>query len=474
VKLESSTGHGGRVYTGVVRPDKSETSLDSIGDFGEGSAPMREPWAAALFLALLPRPALADGAFPDSVRIFAPAEIPNQIILATNFGLIINEGQAQGPWSWICEAALIPDTSNIFLYQMGPAPTHTIFAVDMAGALISTPNLGCGSHVATFSSTGTHSVYDVFPDPTDATHVFAIAAVNGTFALYPSSDGGRSFQEPIFTAPGEAFLLSVESAKSDPKVVYMTMTSRSPVVPYVIASIDGLRTSTTYDLSSVLGKSGPKIMAVSHRDPKMIFFRVQADDGTDQLAVSEDGGKTVRIAAETHSTITDFLERQSGTMLMPVLAGGGYQSMDGGHTWVPWNTPAHLRAVAERAGGLLGSGDNFADKFAVATSIDGGTSWQPAFRFVQISGPAACPSVAAACCTGGLGWPYLMGLFGIGVTTTTAACPAGPPDAGTGPTMPPAKSCGCRSSTGEPEGAVLGLLALGFLFARLRSKRGSA
>src|SRR5438034_182083 len=47
--------------------------------------------AAALVLALGPRFARADGAFPDSQIILTPADRPREIILVTNFGLIQSE-----------------------------------------------------------------------------------------------------------------------------------------------------------------------------------------------------------------------------------------------------------------------------------------------------------------------------------------------------------------------------------------------
>src|ERR1022692_764628 len=41
------------------------------------------------------RPAHADGAFPDSQNIITPAAIPNEILLATNFGLVMSVDAGQ-------------------------------------------------------------------------------------------------------------------------------------------------------------------------------------------------------------------------------------------------------------------------------------------------------------------------------------------------------------------------------------------
>src|SRR5262249_11008394 len=47
-------------------------------------------------------PALANGAFPESYQIVLPADRPQQVILATNFGLIISDDDG-ATWTWTCE-----------------------------------------------------------------------------------------------------------------------------------------------------------------------------------------------------------------------------------------------------------------------------------------------------------------------------------------------------------------------------------
>jgi len=52
-------------------------------------------WGAA-------RPALGNGAFPDSQAVITPAERPHEILLATNFGLITSTDDGRS-WTWSCE-----------------------------------------------------------------------------------------------------------------------------------------------------------------------------------------------------------------------------------------------------------------------------------------------------------------------------------------------------------------------------------
>ena len=79
--------------------------------------------AATAGVALWSARAWANGAFPDSSAILLSADRPDQIILATNFGLIISEDDGQ-TWSWTCEQAA---TVSGALYQVGPPPQEDYF-----------------------------------------------------------------------------------------------------------------------------------------------------------------------------------------------------------------------------------------------------------------------------------------------------------------------------------------------------------
>ena len=54
------------------------------------------------FLLSGPAVALADGALPDSETILVPADRPQEIVLVTNFGLVISEDVGR-TWLWSCE-----------------------------------------------------------------------------------------------------------------------------------------------------------------------------------------------------------------------------------------------------------------------------------------------------------------------------------------------------------------------------------
>ena len=84
------------------------------------------PWGvAALVIALataVSQQAVADGAFPDSMQIFVPADAPHRIILATNFGLITSDDDG-ATWEWSCEPR---NDDNTILYQKAASPSQRI------------------------------------------------------------------------------------------------------------------------------------------------------------------------------------------------------------------------------------------------------------------------------------------------------------------------------------------------------------
>ena len=80
-----------------------------------------------------PQHALANGAFPDAQSILTPADRPGQILLVTNFGVIMSV-DAGATWLWSCET-----DGNMFgmLYQLAPPPSTRLFTVADQGLAFS-------------------------------------------------------------------------------------------------------------------------------------------------------------------------------------------------------------------------------------------------------------------------------------------------------------------------------------------------
>src|SRR6185436_13632608 len=99
-------------------------------------------WAAgALLVALLAwaGPARGNGALPASFGILLPADRPEQIVLATNFGMIFSE-DAGASWLWTCEQA---QTALGYLYGIGPSPRDRFYGLSPEQGLAFSDDNSC-------------------------------------------------------------------------------------------------------------------------------------------------------------------------------------------------------------------------------------------------------------------------------------------------------------------------------------------
>lgn len=419
----------------------------------------------------LPRLAAADGAFPDSLQLLLPVDRPREMFLATNFGLLITEDDG-ATWRWVCEQAIATAASR---YQLGAPPANALYAVAPTG-LVASFDGACSWALAGGASDG-GGITDAFPDPNDPMHVvatFALARDGGSFAqaVVESRDGGRSFGGPLYVAPEGTLLTGLELARSSPKTLYLTAVSydaKTVAHPLVGRSTDGGAGFTLVDLSAVLGADSPRLAAVDPVDPKRIYLRASGESA-DRLAISSDGGATVRVAFALSGRMSAFLRRADGTLIVTGANGDFASSSDGGMSFAKRPGAPHVRALAERDGRLYVAADNLVDGYAVGASDDGGASFQPRLRFDQLCGPMLCEPVRTECT---LPWTSLIGTLGI---SPARACR---PDGGAAPGSPDAgatvgsgKGCGCalggRSAT--PRGAATLLVLLWLARSARRSK----
>jgi hypothetical protein len=415
-------------------------------------------WPLALLIVFTAARARADGAFPDSLQLFTPADAPSRILLATNFGLLISENGG-AHWDWVCEQAIV---TGARLYSRGPG--GRIFAVAPL-ALVSSADT-CTWTVATGALGGGY-VGDAFPDPNDAMHVLAIGtpAADGYAppVLWESRDGGGTFQPPRYTAERGLVLSGVEVPRGQPGVVYLTAydySSSSLPHPYLLRSTDGGTTFTPRDLSPALGMQAVRLIAVDPDDAEKVYLRVTGTSG-DVLAIADAVG--VRIALTVSGTMTAFLRRADGRIFLGTASAAGFISTDGGQTFMAWPHTPHLHALSERGGMLYAAGDNFADGFAVAVSSDDGVSWRPLLSFDHICGPLACGQVPSTCAGP---WATLVGTFQIPPNVCSAGGGTGG-SAGAGGSSG-GGGCGCRIAAGGGGTLLAALAALTTALARRR------
>ena len=352
--------------------------------------------------ALAPRRARADGAFPDSQIILTPTERPSELVLVTNFGLVSSQ-DAGATWTWACE-----QDANAFgiYYQLGATARHRLFAIANKQVVFS-DDQSCGWATSGGLLTG-QDVSDVWVDRTVVDRVLAVGVSCCTggqmvHALFSSSDGGTTFDTRLFQADPGANITGVESARSDPKTIYLTLLGAAPdggkAPPMLARTTDGGATWATMDLTASLGPGGVRLIAVDPDDAGKVFLLWSGVDGQ-ALGVTVDGGMTVTKPFVPDGVMKAFLRMADGTILVSTdnaNAAGLYRSRDAGKTFAVVDNPPHVRALAQRGGTVFAATDNFSEGYAIGASTDAGTTWKAVMSYGQVG--AILPCLKAACQT---------------------------------------------------------------------------
>ena len=342
--------------------------------------------AAAIAVAV-PALAHANGAFPDAQSILTPVDRPAQILLVTNFGVIMS-ADAGATWLWSCETE-----GNAFgmLYQLSPLPSTRLFTVADQGLAFS-DNGTCTWTTARGALDG-QSVTDAYVDPDAANHVLAIGIASSIYSVYESRSGGMAFSPALFTAPASHTINSVETARSDPMTMYLAMTSPT-TAPLLARSRDGGAHFDIKDLEPSLGKGLLRIISIDPADPERVLLRFNGAN-EQAIALTTDGGATATKPVVVNGNFTSFVRLPSGTLLVGgmvdfAVVPGLYRSRDRGESFARLPTPPSIRALSQRDGIVYAATDNFGDGYAAGTSADEGDTWQPLLRYEQLRAIIPC------------------------------------------------------------------------------------
>lgn len=467
-------------------------------------------------LAVAPRRARADGAFPDSLGPLLPPNRPNEFILATNFGVVLSEDAGQ-TWTYSCER--MANGSGAAQYQLGPAPRSRLFALSDI-ALLYSDDGACTWSKAQGLLAG-KPAFDYFPDPVNADRVWAVrgpdapdAGSNVTYSVVESIDGGATFTATRYTAAVGDVITGVEIARSDGNTAYVTVRSGGSFVPKMAVTTNGGASWTTRDLSTRFASSSLRIISIDPANAGKIYLRVSTSGATsvDSIAVSLDGGATFvtpNPLSVPDGVLTSFVRLPSGTLLVggvKVISNVIYRSTNGGTSFQELPAPT-VRGLGQRDGHvyIATNNDPAADGYALGVSNDEGSTWQPLMTYDQIQAISSCAKTicqadcvmkanlgtwADAVCTADPSPLPIDGGARDGATATDARTDThgaggvsgnqgtgGAPhaDAAADPGTPRAANsgCQCRAGGGDGDGSATGvalMLALAALAARRRER----
>jgi hypothetical protein len=414
-------------------------------------------------VALAGATAHADDAFPDELQVFAPADQPDVLVVATNFGLVETTDRG-AHWGLVCEAA-VSGTRTTQQYQRGPQ--GTLYGLTAATVSRSTDQ-GCTWTGAGVDPANVRTARDFFPDPTRGSGRVAALSVGGPSgargAYYLSTDDGATFAPVVSDV--DADLVGVEFSASQPGSLWLTG-ARYP--PDAGARLPFVRFATsptgpfTEHLHAELAGAFPFLAQVDPADATVAYLRLLDPAANDKLARCDQAGATCTVLLALGDELSAFVKASDGTLYAGTRNNLLYRQRPGEATFTALPGPA-IRCLGERAGVLYACGDDALDGFALGASTDHGEHFVPVLRFEDIQGPLQC--VEATCATF---FRNFRSQFPVdaGPAQPDAGPPdAGAPDAGPGPVSKPG-GCGC----GDVDLGLAGLFAAAARVARKRRQR---
>ncbi len=429
--------------------------------------------------------ARADGAFPDSQGLLLPADRPNEIMVATTFGVVMSLDGAK-TWTYSCE--MMTNGMLAAFYNIGPPAHDRVFAITDI-ALIYTDDHACTWAKSGGMLAGKPAV-DYFPDAANANRVWAALAPavgTGQYTIVESLDAGATFNTTRFTAAAGDAITGVELSKSDANTAYVTLRSGTNFAPKLAMTKDGGTSWMTRDLSTMaaIGTGNIRLVSIDPTNPNKIFLRVSIPSGAtkgDGIALSLDGGATFVSPPPVSvpgGVLNAFTRLSTGTLLVAGIDGIRnviFRSTDGGMTFTELDAPI-VRGLGQRDGiAYAASNDDTNDPngFALAKSTDDGVTFQPILRFADLTAISSC---AKTVCTDDCNQKVNLGTWDQNVCTATVDAGTGDASTADGGPRPMVKGtglfgCSCGAAGGAGSGQA-GATAIGIgLFGLLLLARG--
>lgn len=353
----------------------------------------RKPWTihlAAIICLLLPRAALANGRFPETLNLHFEPVAGGRIVGSATFGLLISDDQGTS-WQWVCEDSI--GYQGVWDPQFVLSAQGTLFASTPSALRLSRDG-GC-----TFENSpgtlGSAWISDLH-EAQDGAIWIATGDFDTANDLHVTRDDGLTFAaQGLEALYPTAIWKSVRSAPSDPTTLYAT--------GYYVEGSDPRPLLLRHDAAGWIqipftrgSDSQLLILGVSPTDPDLVFMRV-FHDPQDIILRSDDGGVSWSEVTSFEGPVQIFVAWPDGEIYAATKYAGSQRSLDSGLTWasasLPREAPSGRCGVIAPNGELWGCLANWdPDRMAYAKSVDRGRTWSKLMRFNEIMAPLDCPT----------------------------------------------------------------------------------
>lgn len=429
--------------------------------------------AGALALALSASAAWGNGRPPQTNGVvFAPGDTHSMYVRAT-FGLLVSHDDGC-TFDWICDAAF--NVGGTYDPHVVVTSDGAILTTSFSGVSVSRDG-GCTFQGVSVGTSGRY-IDALALGPTGEIWA-ATSDTVGPGGIFASVDNGATFAARG-TVPSAVEWHSLVVAPSAARRVYASGVEAGmagsdaglSALPHVEISDDSGSTWAESPLAGVAYASypAPRVAAVDPGNPDIVYLVSEGANppSGDLLYRSSDGGMTWTMVLATTQPIHDRIVIIDQQVVVASERGGSFRSADRGITFQPLAGAPQLSCLGLRDDGLLvGCGANWdPDYMAVASSRDGGSTWQKVWRFAQLHGALACPSgtIQHDTCEA-MQWDVLRQQFGA--TGPTCGSNVWPSDRAT-----VTHSGGCCDAQREPGGSLAAIAVV--LVAGVRRRRQCA
>ena len=271
-------------------------------------------------------------------------------------------------------------------------PKGTIVGATLAGIVVSRDG-GCSFSFA--GGRGTHSLAHLSMRPEgDIVGISSPGA--GASRLVVSTDDAQTFAVAAAPADPQVHLERVDVAPSDRARLYLSgargENDDRAAVFYV--SYDAAMSWMERKLELPLGSTGHIVASVDPTNADRVFLRT-AGLGRDRVLVSTDAGKTWKRVFESDVPLHGLVVSDDGKRVLVGANDGLSTSSTDVFTFT--KTSSKYAGCLAMTGNLLWACGGGKDSFAIATSRDGGKSFDTklAAGLQDIQGPLECPAESA-------------------------------------------------------------------------------
>ena len=404
----------------------------------------------------------AHAGLPETSNVTVRRGHPEDFFVGATFGAVISRDSGQ-TWRWICPDAMgyggwRPES---FLWR----EAGDIIAAT-GSALLRSPDGGCSWNMHPYFKS--NWVTALAAHPTDDRILYAVTGRTGLAnGVYRSGDGGETWEPTPLLRLGLK-LNAVRVSPVDPRRIYASGEEAGRLL--IFRSDDAGETweKSAPPLPQLLRPYDLAVTAVDPASADGVWVRV-ATQGYTHLLRSDDGGRTL---TQVHVLDDVFINMEL--------------SADGGTAWVGTANslfrgpragpleqqplPTGNACVLRTGNTLYACGSTWLHDWALARSLDEGTTWKPLFSLHGIQGTHHCPAGTPVRTLCPARWPTVAEQLGAeqypdGGIQEPPPPPEPPPEPST-----PSKSEGCGATSGS---LAPGLVLLSTLTLWRRGRRRS-